>query len=68
LDFREIDRFDWDSATVEVDSRREYGETRLVAYGTLDGRLTVLVFTHRGENVRVISWRKANLREIKAYG
>lgn len=67
LDFKNIGEFDWDTAVVEIDRRREYGELRLVAYGLQRDRLTVLVFTHRGENVRVISWRKANDREKRAY-
>lgn len=32
------------------------------------GRLTVLIFTLRGDVVRIISLRKANKREGKYYG
>ena len=67
LDFREIDGFDWDTAAVEIDARHDYGERRLVAYGRHAERLTVLVFTHRGTNIRLISWRKANDREQRSY-
>ncbi|MBV9549714.1 MAG: BrnT family toxin, partial [Alphaproteobacteria bacterium] len=41
------------------DRRFDYGETRYRAIGLLDGRLIVLVFTPRGEKLRVISLRLA---------
>ena len=49
------------------DSRRNYGEIRYLTFGELVGRLVVIAWTWRGENIRVISMRKANEREIKAY-
>lgn len=67
LDFELARRFDWDRAVAFIDSRREYGELRRRAYGPIDGRLCVLVFTIRDDVVRVISLRKANRREIKHY-
>ncbi|WP_437350480.1 hypothetical protein [Neorhizobium petrolearium] len=36
--------------------------------GFLNERLVVLVWTHRGDDQRIISMRKANDREQKAYG
>ncbi len=50
------------------DERSDYGERRLVAYGKLEGRLYVLVFTRRPGAVRAISLRKANAREVRRYG
>lgn len=47
-----------------VDERRDYGEERRRAFGQLDGRCIVVVFTWRGKNRRIISTRKANRREI----
>jgi hypothetical protein len=35
--------------------------------GLLHGRLHVLCFTETGDGIRVISFRKANDREVKAY-
>ena len=52
--------------TVE-DDRGEYGETRLVTFGLLAGRMVVVVWTPRGENQHVISMRKANDREQARY-
>ena len=64
LSFESAANFDFDSALVFVDDRREYGETRYVALGFLDERLHVLCFTEATDGIRVISFRKANLREI----
>ena len=55
--------FEWDSALVAEDTRRDYGERRFQAIGFIGGRLHVLVFTPRGEAVHVISLRRANGRE-----
>lgn len=45
LDFASAIDFDWSSALISEDTRREYAETRYMAFGKLQGRLTVLVFT-----------------------
>lgn len=51
-----------------IDDRAQYGETRLVSFGTLAGRVVVVAHTLRGQNVtRIISMRKANRRDQKAY-
>jgi uncharacterized DUF497 family protein len=65
--FKGVLDFDWDGAVFEVDSRRNYGEPRMVATSTINGRLHILVFTQRGYTVRVISLRKANGREVIEY-
>lgn len=60
--------FEWDSARVEPDARRDYGESRYKATGFLDGRLHVLVFTPRRALLRLIGLRRANKRERRSYG
>ena len=50
-----------------IDDRKDYGETRWVTYGLLEGRLVALVWTQRGRRRHIISMRKANDREKKAY-
>lgn len=50
-----------------VDDRRDYGEIRHVAFGNVRGRLCALTFTWRNEVVGIISFRKANNREIERY-
>ncbi len=65
--FAQVLRFDWDAAIVLPDNRRDYGEPRWFAFGPINGRLHCLVFTKRGECIRVISLRKANQREVTRY-
>lgn len=67
FDFADIHEFEWDTAFVLHDNRQDYGEERYIAKGKYLGRLTVVVFTRRGNNIRIISWRKANDREKKLY-
>lgn len=47
-----------------ADTRHDYGEQRIVAFGYLGNRLHCAVYTMRGTTVRVISLRKANRKEI----
>lgn len=52
----------------EKDDPRDYdGETRIIAYGEVDGRLLAVVYTWRDGARRIISARKANGREQRAY-
>ncbi|WAP70563.1 BrnT family toxin [Jiella pelagia] len=67
VDFALARRIDLDAADIEVDDRRSYGEVRLIARAEVEDRLYVMVFTYRGETVRVISLRKANDREVLRY-
>jgi len=62
-----VSGFDFQTATVKVDDRKDYGETRYVAYGLVGARLHALVFTPRGDALHVISFRKANQREVRNY-
>ena len=67
LSFDRAAEFDFDSAIVEQDSRKDYPEVRYVAVGYLESRLHVLCFTGVDGGIRVISFRKANNREVKIY-
>ena len=50
--------------TVEVeDTRKDYGEKRMICYGKLEGRLVVIGYTPRGADRHIFSMRKANNRE-----
>lgn len=49
------------------DARHSYGEDRYQLTGSIEDRLFVLVYTPRKEVIRIISARKANLREVKHY-
>ncbi len=67
LDFAHLVRFDWTTAVDILDDRTDYGEERRVATGPLDGRLVVVAYTLRADTVRIISLRKANIREQRRY-
>ena len=67
LSFTRAADFDFDTAIIWQDLRKPYLETRYVAVGFLDGRLHVLCFTPAENGIRVISFRKANPREVKDY-
>jgi len=50
--------------TVEIeDTRKQYGETRIICYGLLEGRMVVVGYTTRGAERHIFSMRKANERE-----
>jgi uncharacterized DUF497 family protein len=49
------------------DTREVYGEIRNITIGSLDGRMVIIVWTPRSGSRRIISMRKANDREQKAY-
>ena len=50
-----------------LDVRVEYSEERFIAYGMVEGRVWVCVFTRRANVYRLISVRKANERETRRY-
>lgn len=50
--------------TLEVeDTRKNYGETRMICFGFLEGRMVVVGYTPRGAGRHIFSMRKANERE-----
>lgn len=67
VDFDAIDGFDWATAQVEPDLRRDYGEDRWFALGSIGGVVHYLAFTKRAGLVRLISLRKANKREKRKW-
>ncbi|MDD5037064.1 MAG: BrnT family toxin [Methylococcaceae bacterium] len=68
LSFERAVDLDWVDAVIVEDERNPYPERRYVAVGYLEGRLHVLCFTPIPDGIRVISFRKANLRESRRYG
>jgi uncharacterized protein len=67
ISFERAAEFEWSSALIVEDTRKDYGESRFQALGFIGKRLHVLVFTPRADQVHVISLRKANRREVKQY-
>ncbi len=50
--------------TLEIeDTRKNYGETRIICYGLLEGRMVVVGYTPHGADRHIFSMRKANDRE-----
>jgi uncharacterized DUF497 family protein len=49
------------------DTHRNYGEDRFRAVGESEGDILHVVFTWRGDRLRIISVRRANRKETKAW-
>lgn len=67
MDFAYALEFEWEETLVFVDDRFAYGEERRIALGMFRDRLHVMVHTYRRGVTRIISFRKANTREIRTY-
>lgn len=67
LSFDRVADLDWDNAWIYQDERNEYNEIRFIAYSMLEKRLHFVCFTETEDGIRVISFRKANSREVKRY-
>lgn len=67
LSFQLAEELEWHEAILWRDSRRDYQEHRECALAPLEGRLYFAAFTVRGDVVRIISFRKANKREVEKY-
>jgi uncharacterized DUF497 family protein len=51
-------------ATLDLeDTRKDYGEIRIICFGYLDGRMVVVGYTPRDAGRHIFSMRKANERE-----
>ena len=63
LDFAEAEMV-FEGVTLEMeDTRKDYGEQRIICFGLLAGRMVVIGYTPRGTDRHVFSMRKANERE-----
>lgn len=69
VDFALVEEFEWETAFVVGDTRHAYGEIRLQALGLINDRLHMLVCTiaENRRDLRVISLRKANRKEMERY-
>lgn len=52
---------------VNADGRIDYGETRYRAFGRIAGIGYCLVFTMRGDVMRLIGFRRAHEKEMRRY-
>lgn len=67
LSFDDVADLDWTTAIASKDDRRDYGEERYRVLGRIGERLYAVVFTPREDEIRVISFRRANRREEVLY-
>lgn len=49
------------------DTRKDYGEKRMIAVGYLANRMVIVGYVQRGKTRHIFSMRKANERETKKY-
>ena len=49
------------------DERIDYGEVRTIAYGMVDDNILTVIFTIRGDTLRIISARSARRDERRRY-
>jgi uncharacterized DUF497 family protein len=54
-------------ATLDIDTRVEYGEERSIITGMVRGHILIVVHTERGDRIRIISARKATRQEQHDY-
>jgi uncharacterized DUF497 family protein len=64
LDFASFEGFDGTPVAVVRDDRYDYGEDRFIALGRIGGVPHAVVYTLRGETMRLISFRRAHEEEI----
>lgn len=67
LPFDLVAAFDWETAQSKEDVRFAYSERRWVSVGYIGDRLHVVCHTPIDGGIRVISFRKANVREVRRY-
>ena len=65
IDFTLVHRANWGAATHQRSDRQ--GELRYSSYVPVDGRIHNVVWTPRDHSTRIISFRKANIRETARY-
>ena len=67
LSLSEAEKLEWEDALMWQDTRRDYGEPRMVALGAIGERLCCVVYVDREDARRIISLRKANNKEKTLY-
>jgi uncharacterized protein len=68
IDFWDLGPAFLDFAAKEmVDTRMEYGEERRIRIARCEGSILIIVYTLRGNNIRLISARRASAQERMLY-
>jgi uncharacterized protein len=66
LDFEDVDLM-FDGRPVTTAASRRNNEDRFVSTAEMDGKLYTVVWMWRGENQRIISFRRASYGEERTY-
>jgi uncharacterized DUF497 family protein len=67
LSVAEARLLEWGTALEWIDGRKNYGEERRIALALMKQRLYYVAYVELKIGIRVISLRKANIREVKKY-
>ena len=67
IDFLDVSTAFNGSIVTVADNRFDYAEERFITFGSLQGRVIVIVHTESEDCIRVISVRKATKHEQKTY-
>lgn len=67
LSFDLLQDMDWERVVIWQDQRKPYPEIRFSGFAEIHNRVYAFCFTPISDGIRVISFRKANKREIKKY-
>ena len=67
LSLAEARMLEWVTALEWIDARKNYGEERRAALALIKQRLYFVVYVELKMGKRIISLRKANVREVEKY-
>lgn len=67
IDFVDAERIFRGVTLTAEDAREAYGERRFLTLGLLEDQVVSVAHTERGENIRIISIRKATKHEARFY-
>lgn len=67
LSLSDAEKLEWEDALIWQDTRRDYGESRMIALSVIGERLYCVVYVDREDARRIISLRKANQKEFDQY-
>ena len=67
IDFADADRIFRGVTFTAEDTREDYGEQRFLTLGLLEDQVVSVAHTEQGEEIRIISIRKATKHEARFY-
>lgn len=67
LNLSDFQGFDDNTDITIADNRADYGERRYRTFGRIAGMGYMIAFTIRGDQLRLISFRRAHEKEMKRY-